>query len=337
MNNSITILKPENGIGDNDLSAPNASTEFELQVIKFNVTDSAIAEMRNNYMALRIDGYEDKNGYKVVYNARQIVKNKRILVGKTSKELQNPYKEKIEAIKTEEKRILELLAPIENYLEQQEDDYNNQIERIKKEASEKEHHRIQERIDKLSNFGFRVDYSDIKSMTDISFNELLKQAETKYNEDLKAKEEAERLQKEEAERLLAQKRELELQRHEQARQQKQLEMEQQILAAEKQAIENQKKKDAEEKEQIEREKLAVIEAKKKEEKEKKRIAKLKPDNEKLKEFADSLGDIVYPECKDDDADLIVRDARVRIQSIQTAIMKRVENFSELITKYQTSN
>ena len=59
----------------------------EMTVVKLNVTDQAIAEMKAEFMSLTVTGIEVRIGLKKVYDSRQIVKRTRVGVEKHSKEL----------------------------------------------------------------------------------------------------------------------------------------------------------------------------------------------------------------------------------------------------------
>jgi hypothetical protein len=56
------------------------SETVNMDVVKLNVTDSEIASMKAQYMHLSINGIEDKEGFKKVYESRQIVKEDKDLV-----------------------------------------------------------------------------------------------------------------------------------------------------------------------------------------------------------------------------------------------------------------
>jgi DNA repair exonuclease SbcCD ATPase subunit len=301
----VTIIHPEKNNGE------------QKDLVRFDITTSAIEEMQRNYMALKINDINDKNGYKVVFNARQIVKNKRILVKKTADELETPYKDKINAIRAEEKRILSLLEPIEQHLQSEEDTYLKLIEDQKAQAARKEQQRIQERIDKLSQYGYRIDYSEIKSMTDIAFNDVLKQAEIKHNEEIQAKAEQERLKKEQEEKFKQQQEELKKKQDELLQQQNTF-----LEERRKAKLKEQKEKEVEQK------RLA-------EEEEKKRVEQLKPDKEKLRSFIECLAKIEYPECQDKMAKQFINEAKAEIEGIRKFFIETINRFSVLIASHDT--
>lgn len=127
--------------------------EILQELVKFNVTDAAVATMRDQYMGLTIKGLEDAQGYKAVHEARMVVVKKRTAVTKTGKELREDANRFNKAVLAEEKRILGLLAPIEAHLGAEETKIDNEKARIKAEAEAREAARIQARVDQLEAMG----------------------------------------------------------------------------------------------------------------------------------------------------------------------------------------
>lgn len=192
--------------------------DIENELKKFNVTDSAIAELTEKYMPLAVNGIDDKEGLKAVNAARKIVKTYRIDVDKRRKELNADALEYQRRINGEAKRITALLEPIETHLESQEKKVDDEIERIKREKEEAEAARFKLRVTKLTFLRFVFDgvhyystYLDtfnnevmkvsvllLKQMTDEVFNDFYDNAkhyfeiEEKAIAEKKARDDAER-------------------------------------------------------------------------------------------------------------------------------------------------
>jgi hypothetical protein len=135
----------------------NKLTFIENELKKFNVTDSAIAELSMQYMPLVINGIDDKEGLKAVNAARKIVKGYRIDVDKRRKELNADALEYQRRINGEAKRITALLEPIETHLANEEKKIEDELERIKREKEAVEAARYQERVKKLTGLKFMFD------------------------------------------------------------------------------------------------------------------------------------------------------------------------------------
>ena len=129
--------------------------EANLEVIQgkvfdvIGVADAVIAQMAEKYLPLKIDGIDDKEGYKRVHDARMVVKSTRVKVEKKGKEIREDAVKYQKAVIAEEKRIVGLMEPIEAHLSAEEKAVDDAMEAITQEASRKETERIQARIDRL--------------------------------------------------------------------------------------------------------------------------------------------------------------------------------------------
>ncbi len=194
---------------------------IETELKKFTVTDSAIEKMAIEYMPLKINNFEDKEGYKIVSTARKTVKGYRVEVDHKRKELIANALEFQRRINGEAKRITGLLEPIESYLEKQEKEFDAEIERVK---AEKERQLIEFRSSELIKYGlvfngiyWKADfitegekdnphvrtYMDMKSIKEFSneeFNGYLLVIKDYYDKNIAYKEE---LKKSEEARILA--------------------------------------------------------------------------------------------------------------------------------------
>jgi len=235
----------------------------ELQ--KFQTTDAAIAKLRQDYMALKISGLEDKEGYEKVHLARMDVKTRRVSVTKRGKELREDAVKFQKSVIAEEKRIIYLLSPIEDHLGDEESRVDEEKARIKAEADFQEAARIQARVNILFSLGCRFDgmsysYGNliapqalVKTCSDEQFETFCSVIREAIEKEAEQKAEDERLRKEEAERL--------------AKIAKEQEAERQRLAKEAKALQD-------EKDRLEREKKAAEDAKIREEQTKVRAAEM---------------------------------------------------------------
>jgi hypothetical protein len=118
---------------------PNIRTDLQ----RFSPSDVAIAAMRDQYMPLKIAGVEDAEGFKAVHSARMVVREHRVAVEKTRKELKADALEYGRKVDGEAKRLTAMLEPIEDHLTAEESAYNQAKElirnaaKIKAEAEEK--------------------------------------------------------------------------------------------------------------------------------------------------------------------------------------------------------
>jgi len=174
--------------------------EVETGVIKFVPTDTAIAEMRDRYMGLKVNGIDDKEGLKAVHDARMTVKAKRVDVEKRRKELKAGALEYGRKVDAEAKRITGMLKPIEDHLQHEEDIVKREQERIAAEEAERQAAITKARMEKLAAVGASVFPTEVQMWTDEDYLAELTKATDAFNAK-KAAEEAERKARaEEAER-----------------------------------------------------------------------------------------------------------------------------------------
>lgn len=132
---------------------------IEQQIKKFDITDTAIAELSKKYMSLTIDGIDDKLSFAAVKTARLHMKKLRCEVDNKRKELKEDaliYGRKIDA---EAKRVTQLMEPIEEHLAMLQFMHEQEIELIKKEREEFLSKRNAERTRILTAMDFRLDGS----------------------------------------------------------------------------------------------------------------------------------------------------------------------------------
>jgi hypothetical protein len=124
-------------------------TPQQLQA-SFEITETAILEIKQKAESLTIKGLEDKEGYKAVDEARKLVKEKRVKVEKTRKALNEDALAYQRTVNAEAKRITALLEPIEENLEAKTKAIDEEKERIKQDAIRAKQAKIAERIGQLA-------------------------------------------------------------------------------------------------------------------------------------------------------------------------------------------
>lgn len=135
------------------------------ELAEFRKQDAAIAKLAEQYLPLKINGLEDRDGFKAVHEARMIVKNTRVSVEKKRVELKADALAYGRAVDTEAKRLTELLEPIESHLSAEEDAVVQERERIRRAAEERRRAMIQDRVDKLAACGVVADVGKVAELT----------------------------------------------------------------------------------------------------------------------------------------------------------------------------
>lgn len=257
------------------------------ELIVYNVTDAAIEKMKNEFMPLKVNGVDDKEGYAACYKARIEVKGYRVEVEKRRKELKAESLEFGRKVDAEAKRITERLTVIENHLQQQQDIVENEKRRIQEEAERKAQEKLNNRITSLQKVNAQYSLDAVKTMSDSDYEILLASSKEAFELAEKRRiEDQEKLRLLEAERA-EQAAKLKAQEEENRRLQAEIIAKQKAEIAEKEAqIKKEREaKEAEDRRRIEEENKRIEAENKKIEEEK--AAKLKAEQEKKKSEAEA--------------------------------------------------
>jgi hypothetical protein len=291
------------------------------EIVKYDVTDAAISDMKARYMALTVKGLDDRQGLAEVHEARMFVKGKRLEVEKKRKELKADALAWGQKVDAEARRITKLLEPIETHLTTEEEKITKEKERIKAEAERKAQETAQDRVNQFAQVGRPLPFAEALSLPDGEFSAMITIARAEYEAE-QARIEAEKrieaeraaaekkAREEEAAKLAAERADLERIRAEQ-------EAAQRVIEAAKRALElEQARKEAAER-AIQEAKEAAQRAKEEAE----RQERMKPDKDRLIRYANQLIELPVPELVSDDAKSILAEARSRLPKIQNYIIK----------------
>ena len=316
-----------------------------MAVIKFDITEAAIAELSKRYMGLVVKDLDDKESFDEVHEAKMVIVHKRGDVEKRRKVLKADALEYGRKVDAEAKRIVGLLAPIEAHLQAEEQKVIDEKKRVEDEKLRVFTEMVNGRVQAFMVYGVVLSFADVAGMNDAEFDMKLVGVKTDYEN------EQQRLAKEEQERIDRQA-ELDRQAEEQAKRDREQAAEEEVLRIERQALQaerdklekekreeqeriDQRQREAKEKEEriafekqaiedariqaeqdakdeiaraIEEARIAVEEAETArllQEAEAKRKADLLPDKEKIIAWGKSLRSVTTPETKDHDAQVFV--------------------------------
>lgn len=226
-----------------------ANTEdsfIQKELTKFNIADATIAQWKEQYGSLTISDPNNKEAYEVLNQARTFIKKKRIEIEKKGKELRSNAIKFQKAVISEESRLIELINPLETYLEGEKkrvDDIKLEEKRLR---DEKEQIILQERAVKLIQMGMqfngdsytmgddiKISVLSIKTSDDFIWTNLVVGVEKRFKEQEAIRIEQERIKenaaaevKRMAEETLARQEELNKKQAELEAQQKAIEAEQ---------------------------------------------------------------------------------------------------------------
>lgn len=227
-----------------------------LPVIKYNVTDQKLAEIEEKYMPLVINGVDDRDGYKVVHDARMDVKRLRVEVDKRRKALGEDARRYLDDVNSEAKRIIGRLTPVEEHLKSQEDAIAAEKERLKAEAEAAARKLLEDRLEQLRQVEATLHPMVVEQWSDEEFATELQKATEAFAEKRRIAAEAEAARKAEEDRLAKEREELErLKAEAEAKAAEERRLEAEKLAAERAELEK-LKAEQEAAAQAERDRLA---------------------------------------------------------------------------------
>lgn len=190
-------------------SIPAIEQEKAQQLQKFNIADAAIAQMKQKFSGLKINGPEDRDGFKSVKSAWQIVRNNRLAIEKKHKEIKADYLEISRAIDGEKNRLLDLICPLEDELKTELDRIENEKKALEEAREREEQQRLQGRVNLLIENGMAfngsfyaigetvtLDVVTLKSLNEDDFTRLLERVKSENAKIIAAREAEERRQQE---------------------------------------------------------------------------------------------------------------------------------------------
>jgi hypothetical protein len=315
----------------------------ESRVIRFDVTDTAIAKLKTELTGL--------TDYKAVSNGIAVVRDLRVSVEATRKALKEDSLAWGRKVDAEAKRITDALKSIEEPLRLVKQQIDDAKEAAKKAAEAARIAEVERRLKSFEDLEYAISPYKVERFTDAEFCDELEKASAKFREVLaaraeaKAKAEADRLKaiadeaaraeavRIEREQLAAERKKLEAEKAERDEANRiaseLMTKEREALKAEREAIakadfDRQAKVQAEAdaKQRIEDEAKAEANRLKLEAENAKRLEALRPDIEKVRAFGVRIGEIEYPEMATDEGDALV----IAVNRHMAAIVKLCKDF-----------
>ncbi len=148
------------------LENPMVEVNTKREIVLITKTDADILAVKKIALAIKVMGPTDKAGYEAAKKLRLEVRDMRLIVDKTHKEVKEEslkYGKKCDA---EKNRLLALLEPIESYLASQEKIVTDEEERLKAEKQRLLEEKIKARQQAFANVHSPVTYTDVLLMTD---------------------------------------------------------------------------------------------------------------------------------------------------------------------------
>jgi hypothetical protein len=149
---AVTVLPPE--------IEERVDKEISLAIVEVNYTDDFIRKMKEEFLPMTINGQQDKEGYLNLQAVRKQVKQARILVEKTFKRGREIAQLEVKKWITKQNEIVGEIKSVEKTLEDREDEWEKERDRLK----EIERQRIEQqgvaRITDMVRFGAQLQGSN---------------------------------------------------------------------------------------------------------------------------------------------------------------------------------
>jgi hypothetical protein len=121
-----------------ETTIPSSFDELiKRELTKYDAVVPAVNELAKEFMPLKIQSLDDKDGYNEVYKALRFIVSKRTAVEEKRKELKADSLAYGRAVDARAKEITSMLEPIESHLKNEKLRIDTEIERIKAEEEEK--------------------------------------------------------------------------------------------------------------------------------------------------------------------------------------------------------
>jgi multidrug efflux pump subunit AcrA (membrane-fusion protein) len=225
---------------------PSLEIVISRELKRFTLADAGIAALQAKYGTMSIDGLDDKDGYKAVKEAWGEVRTTRTALQKKGLEIRDDYNKIAKAISGEEKRLLELIKPLEEHLEITFKAIDDLKAAEKKRKEKEEEDKLQTRIRTLTEAGMvfedgyyqiggtiSLDVASIRPMKDEQFDRILASVKAKAAE---LKEQREKTDREANQRQA----ELDEQKEQQRKQQEGLDRQRKDLEDQQRKLQEQK-------------------------------------------------------------------------------------------------
>lgn len=178
------------------ITRPDGLKAIDIGLEAFEKRKSEVSDLVSLTKGVTLEDWRDKASLKALSAMRKKLKAERVSIqneGKAMRDLITPISKHI---KSKEEELVSILEPEERRLQGIEDWAASEAEKERVAEIEAENARIQKRIDDLAQFGYQIDYSDIKGMSEETFTKYIDAARAQFEKEKAEREEQERERRE---------------------------------------------------------------------------------------------------------------------------------------------
>lgn len=167
-----------------------AENPITTELVKNNVTDTVLKNIKIKYLPLKINGIDDKEGYDTVHKARIVCRDLRVLTEKLCKKGREDATKIQKAWIQKEKEVVAEISEVEQHLKKQEDavDAEKEAIKIRQERLLKLPGRKEQIVGVESYFAIELNDNVIMSFDDPTWNNLVLMAKQEKIEEFEEKE-----------------------------------------------------------------------------------------------------------------------------------------------------
>ena len=191
-----------------ELAVAEPKSEVAVIFEKINTGMQAFEARKEELMLLakeaediKVTTYEDKANLKRATELRKKIKAARVKVENEGKAMRDPLNGVNKEISAKQNELVAIVSPSERSLQEIEDWYDAEKERLEIEEKMAEEERIQNRVDKLRAYNCEIDLVYLKAIDDEQFETLVARAKVEFDKDEADKAERQRIADEERKEL----------------------------------------------------------------------------------------------------------------------------------------
>lgn len=174
----------------NQLSLVVVAQDIATGLQAFENRKAELITLKEEVEGLKIESLDDMTGIKQVTEARKKLKATRVEIEKEGKSMRDPLNAVNKHISSKEKELVDIIEPTEKLLSAQEKWVKDEEARIAAEELQKENDRINTRINRMSAYGYEIDFNMLKALNDEDFEKTVESAKREFE-----KEEADKAEK----------------------------------------------------------------------------------------------------------------------------------------------
>lgn len=155
------------------------TTNFD-ELIKYNVSEAVIADLRKKYLNVFVTDFEDKANYEVAKAGHIEIKGLKARIEERRKELKADSLTFGRMVDSKAKEVTAPLLEIEEHLVAQRNIIDEEVKRRKEEVRLAEEKKVEERISTFAKLGKALSFVDAKNWTDETYNAELQVAKVNH-------------------------------------------------------------------------------------------------------------------------------------------------------------